>query len=351
MGYYYLTRLKLDPSLKIGIISGSIAGIVSGIIATIVKIIQSAGIDLGIATIFMIPIVPVSVDASVEIIYGLIFGIFLGIIYHKIYNIIQAKSIIKALLFGLFLYTFDILRFATIYAISGGYFIAAILSGLYIWIPFSIVLGISYELLHRKYNITKPKPPITQYSMMSALYPSIIAALLGAIASLVIILIMVNAGFWDYSYFVHVLPTLPESSVRSMNLLSTFDIPKLSYTVKASASGQSSYIELLISRFSLQTFFYFIWCTLFGLFFAKVYHLIPGKDFIKGLVYGLVGLIISEGRFIGYFIVQEYYLEVFGLHDLAKIIRFSAEQIVLLGSTVWIVFGIILGLLYRKPSE
>ncbi|WP_455369680.1 hypothetical protein [[Eubacterium] cellulosolvens] len=340
----------MDPSLKIGIVSGSIAGIISGIIATLVKIIQSAGFDLGIATIFMIPIVPVSVDAFVEIVYGLIFGIFLGIIYHKIYSIIQAKGIIKALLFGLFLYTFDILRLATIYAISGGYFIAVILFGLYIWIPFGIVLGISYEFLHRKYNITKQKPPIIQYNMMSALFPSVVAAFLGGMASLVIIFIMVNAGFWDYSYFVHVLPELPESSITSMNLLSPFEIPKLSYTVKASAS-ELSYIELLISRFSLQTFFYFIWCTLFGLFFAKVYHLIPGKDFIKGLVYGLIGLIITEGRVIGYFIVQEYYLEVFGLHDLAKIIRFSAEQMVLLGSTVWIVFGIILGLLYRKPSE
>ncbi len=226
-----------------------------------------------------------------------------------------------------------------------------ILFGLYLWIPFSIVLGISYEFLHRKYNVTTQKPRIIQYSMMSALYPSIIAALLGGMASLVIILIMVNAGFWDYSYFVHVLPELPESSIRSINLLSPFEIPKLSTIVKASVSGQSSYIELLISRFSLQTYFHFIWCTLFGLFFTKVYHIIPGKNITKGLVYSLIGLIITEGRVIGYFIVQVYYLEVFGFHDWAEIIQFNAEQMVLLGSTVWIVFGIVLGLLYRKPSD
>ena len=339
----------MDPSLKIGIVSGSIAGIISGIIAAIVKVIQSAGFDLGIATIVIIPIVPVSVDAFVEIVYGLIFGVFLGIIYHNIYSIIQAKGIIKALLFGLFLYTFDILRFATIYAISGGYFIAVILFGLYLWIPFSIVLGISYEFLHRKYNITKQKPQIIQYSMMSALFPSAFAALLGTMASLVIILIMVNAGFWEYSSFVHVLP---ESPVRSVSFSSPFEaVTELSHTVRATASGQLSDIDFLISRFGLQTYFHFVWCTLFGLFFAKIYHLIPGKGVIKGLVYGLIGLIITEGRIIGYFIVQEYYLEVFGLHDLAEIIRFSAEQMVLLGSTVWIVFGIVLGLLYRKPSE
>jgi hypothetical protein len=336
---------------KIGAVAGLIAGIVSGIVVIIVKVIQSLGFDLGIAALVVTPIVPFLVDASVEIVYSLIFGVFLGVIYCKIYNVIPRKAAVKALLFGFFLFMMFDLRFATIYTANAGYplVIASIFFGFYYWLSFSIILGISYEFLRRRYYISKEEPQIIQYSMMGALLPSAIAALLGGMATFVTILIAVSTGFWEYSSFVHVLP---ESSMRSVSFSSPFEVvTELSHTVRASASGQLSDIDFLISRFGLQTYFHFVWCTIFGLFFAKVYNLIPRKGVIKGLVYGLIGLIITEGRVIGYYIVQAFYFEEFGWHEMAHIIRFEGEQMALLGSTVWIVFGIVLGLLYRKPSE
>jgi hypothetical protein len=128
-------------------------------------------------------------------------------------------------------------------------------------------------------------------------------------------------------------------------------LTELSHAVRARALGELLDIDFLISRFGLQIYFHFVWCTIFGLFFAKVYNLIPGKGVIKGLFYGLIGLIITEGRVIGYSIVQVFYFKAFGLNDVAQFIKFEAEQMGLLGLTVWIVFGFVLGLLYRKPTE
>ena len=341
----------MTDSWKIGAVAGLIAGIASGIVIVIVKVIQSYGFDLGIAALIVTPIVPFLVDASVEIVYSSIFGVFLGVIYCKIYNVIQGKPIVKALLFGLFLFVMLDLRLVTIYTVNAGYpwVIASIFFGLYLWLPFSIVLGISYEFLRRRYYVSKEEPQIIQYSMMGALLPSAIAALLGGMATFVTILIAVSTGFWEYSSFLHVLP---ESSVRSVSFSSPLEVlTELSHTVRARAPWQLLDIDFLISRFGLQTYFHFVWCTIFGLFFAKAYNLIPGKGVIKGLVYGLIGLIITEGCIIGYLIVEAFYFETFGLHEMAHIIRFNAEQMALLGSTVWIVFGLVLGLLYQKPSE
>jgi hypothetical protein len=338
----------LTDSWKLGAIAGLFAGIVSGIVIIIVKVIQSLGFDLGIAELVVTPIVPFSVDASVEIVYSLIFGVFLGVIYCRIYDVIPGKTIVKALMFGLFLFAMLNLRFVTVYAVNWGYtwVIASIFFGFYLWVPFSIVLGISYEILRRRYYVSKEEPRIIQYSMMGALLPSVIAALLGGMATFVTILIAVSAGFWEYSYFLHVLP---EVSVRSVSFSSPSEVlTELSHAVRASAFGELFDIDFLISRFGLQTYFRFVWCAIFGLFFARVYNLIPGKGVIKGLVYGLIGLIITEGRVIGYSIVQVFYFEEFGLNDVAQFIQFEAEQMALLGSTVWIVFGLVLGFLYKK---
>jgi hypothetical protein len=86
-----------------------------------------------------------------------------------------------------------------------------------------------------------------------------------------------------------------------------------------------------------------------GLIFPKVYNLIPGKGAIKGLFYGLIAFLFTEVIILPYSLVYGFYWES-RVPLLSEAIFFGVKQLIFLGLSVWIVFGIVLGYLYKPPK-
>ncbi|MHA2123585.1 MAG: hypothetical protein ACW990_20495 [Promethearchaeota archaeon] len=294
-------------SWKIGAVSGLVAGIVVGIFWSIVPIIA---INLRLVYWWLPPPPETSILVFVltEMGLAIVFGAIFGVLYSKAYRVISGNAIRRGLIFGLFLLLMYTGRFAMINAAYGrvAFVITMIIWGLG-WIPFGIILGSIFESLRSRYYSTK-EPEIKTYAMRSGILPGAIAGLVGGMATFVTIVIVTALGIW---YFI------PE---------------------------QLSDVEFLVSQFGSQTFFHLVGCTVFALFYPKVYNLLPGKGVAKGLAYGLIGFLITEGRALGYGVV-------YGFSFNSDLILFLGKQMLLLGLTVWIVFGIVLGYLYRKPSE
>ena len=68
-----------------------------------------------------------------------------------------------------------------------------------------------------------------------------------------------------------------------------------------------------------------------------MFDLVPGKGALKGLVYGLITFLMATGHAITYYFM-------FG--DFVSVIHSG-----IVGVIQAIVFGIVLGLLYRKPGD
>jgi len=297
-------------SWKIGAVSGLIAGFISGIIGFLTAIVL-----LRIGLPYFIPpqYVSVSMITSVHICIGIVVGVISGVIYSKVLDVIPGTYILKGLIFGLFLYSIFALRFATI-ELSYARFSSATAFTMYlfVWIVLGLVIGILYEVLARRNHIPKGKKVI-EYRMVGGLLPGAIAGLIGGMATFFTIVIGVVTGFWAW-------------------------IPK-----------QIADIGFLISQFGAQTFFHFVWCVFMGIIFPKVYNIVPGKGIIKGLYYGLMTFIITEGFSLLYGTVYYYYLKP-QEPLVAEYWLFALKQATFLGLTVWIVFGLVLGYLY-KPAK
>jgi hypothetical protein len=74
--------------------------------------------------------------------------------------------------------------------------------------------------------------------------------------------------------------------------------------------------------------------TIFGMMYEKVYDSIPGKGIMKGLIAGLAIWLIKDiatGAYLG-----------------AERAKVSVIAIIWVGFTIWIVYGLVIGLLYKK---
>ena len=78
-----------------------------------------------------------------------------------------------------------------------------------------------------------------------------------------------------------------------------------------------------------------IWGVIFGLLFASLYGWIPGKGVVKGLYYGLLIWVIKD-------VVAGSYLALTLMEVNLAIILIST------GFFMWIVYGPVLGYLYKK---
>jgi len=76
------------------------------------------------------------------------------------------------------------------------------------------------------------------------------------------------------------------------------------------------------------------WGIICGIIYSKTYNLIPGKSVLKGLCFGLIILSIMELRQSNFFIAYGWTLIVAGL--------------IFTGFFKWIVYGSVLGYLYKK---
>jgi len=293
----------MNNSLKIGIVAGLIAGIVAGLISVFIifPLINQVGSHWFGFPLSEFPFMKV---ALTDIMNDIVWGIIFGIIYFKTYRVIPGKGISKGLVYGLFIILVLGIRFITHDLIywNPQHIISYIIYYPISCIPFGLVLGFLYEYLHNRYSVPKKEPKIIEYSMMSGFYPGAIAGFMGGIAS----------------FIAQTTITVGVEKIYWSNVVMD--------------------ISFLISKLGGQIMWHMMWGAILGLIFPKVYNLVPGKGIIKGLIYSLIVqflifelLAVTYTMFLGYFIM-------------AHTIFFS-------GISQSIIYGLVLGLLYRKPTK
>jgi len=87
-----------------------------------------------------------------------------------------------------------------------------------------------------------------------------------------------------------------------------------------------------------------IWGIIFGAFFAKVYNLVPGKKIKKGLCYGLTMFLITSCLIGAWCVIWSIF------HNDWIMARYLAGALWITGTAQFIVFGLVLGYLY-KPTK
>lgn len=92
----------------------------------------------------------------------------------------------------------------------------------------------------------------------------------------------------------------------------------------------SMFMLLVIAHLSLAI----IWGAIFGLLFASLYGWIPGKGVVKGLYYGLLIWVIKD-------VCAGSYLAL-------TIMEVNSAIMLIVGFPLWIVYGPVLGYLYKK---
>jgi len=293
-------------SWKIGAITGLIAGIIAGIVC---EYSNQLGNLLGLFDPYFKAINTGNIIINIPI-FGF-WGIVFGIIYSRVYDIVPRKGILKGLIYGLFIWFITKIRIET-YELAYGRFhqaAGAIFYGFFMWLAFGLVLGLLYESFHEKHNIPKERRKIIQYDMRSGIIPGAIAGIVGGMAASIFAILGPAFGLWGFV----------EGQIR------------LSFELWIGQAGSHILINM-------------IWGAIFGAFFATAYNLVPGKKIIKGLYFGLIMYVITT------FLIGTYAVSWSLYHNewLMAIIYVGS---LITGAAQAIVFGLVLGLLYRKPIE
>jgi hypothetical protein len=80
-----------------------------------------------------------------------------------------------------------------------------------------------------------------------------------------------------------------------------------------------------------------IWGVIFGIFHSILYDSIPGQDITKGLFYGMIIFLISCVRHI--YLAMLYGFILFGIGA------------TFIGLFTFLIYGLVLGYLYRKTTK
>ena len=105
-----------------------------------------------------------------------------------------------------------------------------------------------------------------------------------------------------------------------------------------------STIDFWMSQFGTHILINMIWGTIFGAFFAKVYNLVPGKNVRKGFYYALIMVFITSIYCNSW---DSTWYAYRGQYETA--LASILSNFLAVGNTI--VFGLVLGLLYKKPSK
>jgi hypothetical protein len=297
----------MSSSWKIGAVSGLMAGIVLGVF---VEFFNQITVSVGLFETWWRPIS--TNNLHINIVLGIIFGVILGIIYSKVYNLIPRRGIVNGLIYGLIIYFLNTVRieffniaYGRYLALLGSYF-----SGIFVWLSFGIVLGIVYDKLKYggKYPV-KEETKIITYDMKSGLLPGAIAGAIGGIAAAITVVYGTSTGLYP-------LPDAPK----------TFTI------------------DFFLNQAATHVFINMIWGAVFGAIFAKIYNLVPGKGVLKGLCHGLIMYLITSFQIGVWWTAWAVY------HGSQLLTATMVYGLFVVGSVNMVVFGLVLGLLYRKPE-
>jgi len=295
----------MDNSLKIGAVSGLIAGIIGGIIGLISAMMQ---FSIGIQYFFLAPPpeTPIIDIAVREIIINVIWGIVLGIIYSRIYDLILGRSWIKGIYYGVVLWILFNLRTAFIVGMYGLYMWSIIWMFMFTLIIYGLVLGILYEKLGSKYIEVKEKVEKGKFDIMKGVQAGAIA---GFAYGVVVFLTM------TVSAYIGIFGQLP----------GTAESPYLTD------------IGFMLNQLGSHAVVNLFWGAVFGVFYAIFYDRIPKEGILKGLCFALIIYFITSFRASVYFFAYGHII--------------SSMNWFIAGILPVIVYGFVLGLLYRKPSD
>ena len=298
----------MSSSWKIGAVSGLIAGIAFLIVS---EIFTGIRLSLDLVMDWSRPFL--MGNTLVNIPLFLFWGMVLGVIYSKAHSLIQGKGVLKGLVYGLFFFVFVSVRLET-FLIPYGYpilnVVGNLLWGFFVWISYGLVLGFLYEFLYNKYIPTKEEVKILTYDMKSGLLPGAIAGLMQGITAGVVSVIGHVTGLWG-------VPTSGE-------IVST--------------------ISFWVAQFGTHIIINMLWAIIFGAFFALVYNLVPGKRVIKGIYYALIMY------FITMVIIFTWYTVWYANHNAWQLANSQFLNIFVFGIDD-VIYGLVLGYLYRKPGD
>jgi len=297
----------MKNSLKAGIISSVIAGFIS---ILVYEISSNAVVSMGLYDSWWEQFATGNILVNIPLMG--FWSIIFGIIYSKTYNLIPKKGIWKGLVFGLFLWTIQNIRIET-YSIAYGLFLSAagnIFAPFFSMTAYGLLLGFLYEFLSSRYYPIKEKKKIVTYDMSSGLFPGAIAGFCGGIAAGIVQVFGHVTGYWGITVAGEIIST----------------------------------IDFWWSQVGSHILVNMIWGTVFGAIFAKVFNLVPGKKILKGLCYGLIMVFITSIE------TNTWGTSWFAYHN-----EWGFALTSFLGNSTSIaqaiVFGLVLGLLYRKPPK
>jgi hypothetical protein len=291
---------------KIGAVSGLVAGFVFGIAW---EFMDRLAVSIGLYEPWFRPFIINNIGINIPV--GIIFGIILGIIYSKVYSLVPRRGIVKGVIYGLFLFFICTVRLETFDVAYGRYLLAvgSYLTDSFTWFLFGLVLGILYDELScgGKYP-AKEEFSIVEYKMRSGLLPGAIAGFVGGAVGGILIPVGAAMGF---------IPDAPKT---------------LTFDFFLSEAGSHILVNM-------------VWGLVFGAIFAKVYNLVPSKGLLKGICYGLIVYLIADVQY-------GVYLTLYGVkHGSSLFALYMAYSLLFGGFFVFLFFGVVLGLLYRKPSD
>jgi hypothetical protein len=86
-----------------------------------------------------------------------------------------------------------------------------------------------------------------------------------------------------------------------------------------------------------------IFCIFFGLLYKGIYDLIPGKGIMKGLFFGLLIWFIKDIA-AGAYLIFTGTVVAGGLFEWIT----AGVNLIVMGSYMWVIYGLVLGYLYKK---
>lgn len=275
-----------------GMITGAIAGTGAGISAIFP---QTLLVILGLVTPAFLEALPYAV--TVHIGFNMIFGIAFGIIYTRFYDVIPCKGIKKGLVYGLILYVTQDLWPASYYLANGNFPTSSgfLFSGIFVSVTYGFLQGVLYE--GPKY-LGKIEDNIKGGMIVGA-----IAGFIGGIVAFILqfmnAIVMKIPYYWTWPHY----------------------------------SPITSIVNLAATEIVLMV----IWGAVFSILFILFFIRIPGKGAMKGLYFGLILCLLCVLRTCSWGIP---YAAIYN----------TLVMSVITYSFMFIIYGIVLGALYKPPK-
>jgi hypothetical protein len=268
---------------------GAVSGLVAGIASGLIVFISDnilAGIGLSSGMVYFN-----------EILVNLIWGLIFGVIFSRIYNMIPGKGILKGLCYGLLVFLFIGFRESIWIAAYASHILAMSIgfADLLASITYGLILGMLYY---------EPARTFVRPDMTKGTLAGIIAGILGGIAA----------------YLMQIIDNI--------------------YVYKLGTAWMDP--SFILSQLSVHLGVHAIYGGVFGAIFVCVYDMVPKKGLSKAIVYGLIAFLVTDVHFAFRYIL--YALTVWP--------EILGENIgtLYIGFVAFLVFGIVLGYLY-KPGD